>query len=1025
MQEIPGSSRHHLPGQKSRFHPRNISVSNVLWHMAPMLAAGCLLFTWQAAAHADSPPDPPVIQEPPVDGAIVNGADLHMETAPMHDPDEGDTHSCSDWEIWSVTPLESAWIAACRTGLNRVHIHLGDGSFVNGHAGRLELFSGADYILRVRHRDGEGNWSAYSQRSFTTAPASVVLPMEIDDIGSLSLPIWNPETGGSPLILPGGEEPGFFRVETVNRDLLLELRGTDGNQNSMTNPPRLEEHAAVRILISGGSSSLPLPASRLTFADGSNMDHDAYFPSLNIAPEQVVVFWLSSNGSSYWGDLNQTEPDFSDLAHGSAVPWRVLQPGYVVETFASGFQLPVNIAFVPNPGSDPDDPYFYVTELYGNIKTVTRGGSVHDYASGLLNFDPTGVFPGSGEQGLSGICVEPTTGDLIVSLLYDAAPPDGPHYPKVIRLHSQDGGTTGHVSGTILDMPGELQGESHFVSNVSIGPDGKLYVHMGDGFSTWTALSLDSFRGKVIRLNLDGSASSDNPFYDAGNGISARDYIYAYGFRNPFGGAWRAVDGMHYEVENGPAVNDRLAKVVRGASYGWNGTDQSMRTNAIYNWAQSHAPVNMAFVQPETFGGSGFPSELQGHAFVTESGPTWATGPQERGKRIVEFDLAPDGTLRNGPTNLIEYDGPGKSTACGLAAGPDGLYFSDLYKDLGYQSAIDRGANILRVRFIGTADFQTSTRHGGAPLSVTFTDISRVQGAYEWHWNFGDGETSTLQNPTHVYSLDGLYDVGLQVTGTQGLSSVNKAGHIAVGNSPIGLCGEYFDSLGFAQTSFWRVDAKIDFPWYYASPDPSMGRETFSIRWSGRLRADYTENFTFTTTTDDGVRLWVGNQLIIDAWHDQAPTQHQGTASLVAGELVDIVMEYYDDRDWAVAKLEWESPSRPRQVIPPQNLYPVFHDVPAQTAEPSSPGPILERQPQNPIVARSRISIRWPSDGHAALVIYDVSGRVAKRLYSGSVIRGERAEFTIDPVEVPAGIYFLHLDAGGSNQIIKKLTILR
>ena len=862
------------PHERRRFRPvRSIAI----WTLAigVSLAMG-------TAARADSPPYPPVITEPSQDGALVNAADVHMETAPMDDPDQGDTHYCTDWEIWALSPQVPAWTAVCATGLKKVHIHLGDGQFVGGHAGRTELFYDTDYLLEVRHRDGEGNWSPYSQRYFHTLPQSIVLPMRIDDVSLITLPVWNADSDGGPLYLPGGETPGFLQLLTPGGELLLEIRGVDGTHNHTVNPPPLAEHVPVRVLMGGGANSLTLPASDLTFSDGVGVAHTIYLPPLNLDPSQLAVFWIATDGSSYWGDLGQSDPDFSHLAQGAAVAWRVKRPGYRVEVFAKGFQLPVNIAFVPVPGLAPDDPYFYVTELYGTIKVVTRNGTVSDYATGLLNFDPTGVFPGSGEQGVSGICVEPFTGDLFVSLLYDAAPPDGPHYPKVIRIHSNDGGISGSTITTVLDMPGELQGESHFISNLSIGPDGKLYVHMGDGFSTWTALSLDSFRGKVLRLNLNGGAPSDNPFYNSGNGISATDYIFAYGFRNPFGGVWRASDGQHYEVENGPEINDRLAVVRRGVSYGWDGTAQSMTTNAAYNWVPTHAPVNIAFVQPESFGGSGYPSDMQDKAFVTESGPTWASGPSDRGKRIVWFDLASGGNLREGPKPLIEYEGPGKATACALAAGPDGLYFSDLYKDQGYQSPIDRGANILRVRFVGTPDFDVTSRHGDTPLSVAFVDRSNVPGAYAWHWDFGDSATSESQNPYHHYTQDGTYPVRLQVTGTNGVSSIMRSGYITAGSGPCGLRGDYFDSLGFAQPLFWRVDPKIDFPWYNDPPDPTMGRETFSVRWVGKVRADYDEAYTFIVTSDDGARLWINDQLIVDAWYDQAPTEHRGTIALRA-----------------------------------------------------------------------------------------------------------------------------------------------
>jgi glucose/arabinose dehydrogenase len=384
---------------------------------------------------------------------------------------------------------------------------------------------------------------------------------------------------------------------------------------------------------------------------------------------------------------------------GGDVAWTPVQPGYTIDEIADGLQLPTNIAFVPNPGSAPGDPVMYITELYGTIKVVTNDGAVSEYATGLLNFNPTGDFPGSGEQGLTGIVVDQASGDVFASLLYDASPPSGPHYPQVVRFHSDDGGHTAATVRNVINMVGETQGPSHQISNLSFGPDGKLYVHMGDGFDSARALDLNSFRGKVLRMNLDGSPPADNPFYNAGNGITATDYIYAYGLRNPFGGVWRASNGRHYDVEDGPSV-DRMARIDPGVSYGYNGSDASMLTNALYNWDPAHAPVNIAFVQSQTFGGSRFPSSQWDHAFVTESGPTYATGPQVWGKRIVEFDPDPDtGEIGGHPHDLVEYTGTGKATAVGLAAGPDGLYFTELYKDLDYTSPIDPGARLFRIRY--------------------------------------------------------------------------------------------------------------------------------------------------------------------------------------------------------------------------------------------------------------------------------------------------------------------------------------
>jgi glucose/arabinose dehydrogenase len=500
--------------------------------------------------------------EPAEGAAPLNPADVHM-VAGFADPD-GDDHVCSDWEIWTTAPSEPVWEAHCAKGAEKVHIHLGDGEFLNSYAGRTALKFGTAYELRVRFFDSGEDWSEWMTRPFETVVA--------------------------------------------------------GSQ---------------------GADSL--------------------------------------------------------------LPWSV-RPGYAIEVFATGFQLPVNIAMVPNPGPHPGDPLFYVAELYGTVKVVTRDGTVRDYATGLLNFSPTGNFPGSGEQGLAGLAVDPVSGDLFASLVYeDESSPlvPKPHYPKVVRLRSDDRGLAAIGEDTVLDMVGETQGPSHQISHLTITPASELYVHSGDGFDAFaTAHDLESFRGKILRMTLDGEPLSGNPFYDDTDGITARDYVWAYGFRNPFGGALRLSDGSYYEVENGPAT-DRLAQVHPGVDYLWAGNDATMAFGASYNWNPAHAPVNIEFVEPGRFDGSGFPAQSMGHAFVTESGSTYADGPQETGKRVVEFDLDADGVNRSGPTVLAEYIGAGKATAVGLAAGTDGLYFTDLYKDREFVSPTDRGADVLRIVYCG------------------------------------------------------------------------------------------------------------------------------------------------------------------------------------------------------------------------------------------------------------------------------------------------------------------------------------
>ena len=73
-----------------------------------------------------------------------------------------------------------------------------------------------------------------------------------------------------------------------------------------------------------------------------------------------------------------------------------------------------------------------------------------------------------------------------------------------------------------------MGGTSHQISKVSIGPDGKLYVHVGEGHAGAAPQSLESYLGKVLRVNKDGSAPADNPHYD-GAPITPKDYVYTRG----------------------------------------------------------------------------------------------------------------------------------------------------------------------------------------------------------------------------------------------------------------------------------------------------------------------------------------------------------------------------------------------------------------------------------------------------------------------------------------------------------------
>ena len=143
--------------------------------------------------------------------------------------------------------------------------------------------------------------------------------------------------------------------------------------------------------------------------------------------------------------------------------------------------------------------------------------------------------------------------------------------------------------------------------------------------------------------------------------------------------------------------------------------------------------------------------------------------------------------------------------------------------------------------------------------------------------------------------------------------------HLLAGN---GLLGQYYNTDDFqSPVDLTRIDALVDFTWGTGSPDASVTSDGFSVRWSGQVEVDFTETYTFFLNADDGARLWVNGQLLIDQFQSGSVTEASATINVIAGRKYDIQLEYLEDTGSASVKLEWSSPSLPRQVIPTNRLY--------------------------------------------------------------------------------------------------------
>src|SRR5262245_22816295 len=119
-----------------------------------------------------------------------------------------------------------------------------------------------------------------------------------------------------------------------------------------------------------------------------------------------------------------------------------------------------------------------------------------------------------------------------------------------------------------------------------------------------------------------------------------------------------------------------------------------------------------------------------------------------------------------------------------------------------------------------------------------------------------------------------------------------------------GLLGDYFNDRFLTSPVLSREDPAIDFDWGGGSPDPLVAPDNFSVRWSGKIKPEFSETYTFYVTADDGVRLWISGQTIVDAWLDQPPTLWIGSIALTADQPADIQVEYYENGGGALVRVE-------------------------------------------------------------------------------------------------------------------------
>ena len=211
-----------------------------------------------------------------------------------------------------------------------------------------------------------------------------------------------------------------------------------------------------------------------------------------------------------------------------------------------------DVAFAP-------DGRMFVTERVGNL--LVYAGS--DPGSPQLANNAIESIHASGESGLMSIELDPAFATN--SFLYACASRDdeGQWRNQVLRYRVVGNGI---AFDSYVIRRGMIANSNHDGCRIRFGPDGKLWVTMGDAGNGTRSQDPNSLNGKILRVNSDGTIPADNPVIPGATGRSA---IYAWGNRNPQGLTFEPGTGRVFEVEHGDDTHDEINIIVAGGNYGY------------------------------------------------------------------------------------------------------------------------------------------------------------------------------------------------------------------------------------------------------------------------------------------------------------------------------------------------------------------------------------------------------------------------------------------------------------------------
>jgi len=433
-----------------------------------------------------------------------------------------------------------------------------------------------------------------------------------------------------------------------------------------------------------------------------------------------------------------------------------LPSGFTETQIASGLSSPTAMEFAPD----------------GRLFVCLQGGQLRVIKNNALLPAPflTVTTNSSGERGLLGIAFDPNFAtNQFVYVYYTATTPA--IHNRVSRFTANGDVAVAGSEVPILDLENLSSATNHNGGAIHFGPDGKLYVAVGENATPTNSQTLNNRLGKILRINPDGSIPSDNPFFNTA--VGANRAIWALGLRNPFTFAFQPNTTRLFINDVGQSTWEEINDGVAGSNYGWPNTE-GPTTNPNFR-----SPIFAYGRSPSETGGCA----IAGGTFYNPSTVQFPSG------YVGKYFFA---DLCSGWIRVLD---PANNTATGFASGISSPVDLKVAADGSLYYLSIGSASVFRVQFPDNQQPPTVITHPssqsvteGQPVTFTVGAAGTAPFSYQWQRNSVD--ISGANATSYTISSVSLADSGARfrciVSNSFGTANSNEA-TLTVAASPLPL----------------------------------------------------------------------------------------------------------------------------------------------------------------------------------------------------------------------------------------------